>query len=332
MTRSATDLHVASLVRGLDRTLTLADATRLVPHVAAKLPVDTVEAGRVPAGVHLAMTGDATTVTLRVRAGERTSVPAPTVDEVFTVWCGTRLVGHVPLAAEVVVGLPVRDADDIVRIYLPETRTCVVESVVAQGGIVSAPPTARRWVAYGDSITQGWSVTDAGRVWPSVVARDVGLDLVNLAFAGSARGELPAAVQVAESGAELVTLSWGTNCWSSIPTDAAQLAETVRLFLAVVRHGLPEVPIIVISPIVRPGAETEPNRFDATLEGLRAAMEASVTAAASDDPRVTLVRGRDLVQADDLVDGVHPGDVGQAAMAEALLPIIRAATESSLNQ
>jgi lysophospholipase L1-like esterase len=309
-------------VRGLDPSLRLADATRIVPSVAAKLPVDTVGAGRVPAGVHLAMVGDASSVILTVRPGEATSAPAPTVADVFTAWSGDRVVARVPAAQEVVIDLPPRSAHDVVSIYLPEPSGGVVVSMVALGGDLRPAPVGRRWVAYGDSITQGWSVSDVGLAWPSLVARRMGLDLVNLAFAGSARGELPAAVQVSGSGADLVTLSFGTNCWSSIPTDERHIAETMRLFLAVVREGLPDVPVVVVSPIVRPAAESTPNRFGATLHDLRVALEKAVTVSAQTDGRLVLVPGRDLVDAADLVDGVHPGDAGQAAMARTLAGVI----------
>lgn len=313
---------VNAYVRGLDPSLLLAAATRLVPSVAAKLPADTNGAGRVPAGVHLAMVGNASSVTLTVRLGDRTSAPAPTAEDVFTVWCRDRLVARIPVAREVVIDLPSRGEGDVVAIHLPETISTVVESLAVAGGDLRPAPRSLRWVAYGDSITQGWSVSDVGLAWPSILARELDVELVNLAFAGSARGELPAAIQVSESRADLVTLTWGTNCWSSVPTDAAQVAETMRLFLTVVRQGLPDVPVIVVSPIVRPDAETAPNRFGATLEDLRAAIETAVLAMAGVDSLVTLVPGRDLVTAAELIDGVHPGDVGHAAMAHALRPVI----------
>src|SRR5262249_23590848 len=161
-----------------------------------------------------------------------------------------------------------------------------------------------RWVVYGDSITQGWSVTEPGLAWPSRVADTLGLDLVNLGFAGAARGELPTADAVAASGADAVALAWGTNAYSALATSAARIAERMRLSLTAVRAGLPTAPVVVVSPLVRPDAETVPNRFGATLGELRAALEDAVRrfAAATGDTRVTLVPGRDLVPAELLAD------------------------------
>jgi lysophospholipase L1-like esterase len=99
------------------------------------------------------------------------------------------------------------------------------------------------------------------------------------------------------------------------------VAEGLRAFLDVVRQGHPETPIIVVSPIVRPDAETTPNRLGATLVDLRAAIE-DVTAERND---VSLVPGLPLVAAEQLPDGIHPGDEGHAAIATAVAPVIEKA-------
>jgi lysophospholipase L1-like esterase len=322
---------VADLLRGLLPGVSPDAGTRLPPTAGAKLPTDTVGAARVPAGVHLAFTGTAGQVRLTVRPGDPTSVPSPGVAESFVVFVDDEQVGAVGLpdgAGAVDVPLPTRAPDAVVRVFLPEPVALVVESVQPVGGEIAPAGTGPRWVVQGDSISQGWSVTSAGLAWPSRVARRLGLDLVNLGFAGSARGELVAATVVADSRADAVTLAWGTNCWSSIPTDARAIAEQMRLFLTVVRQGLPDVPVVVVSPIVRPPAESEPNRFGSSLVDLRRSMESAVTefARAHGDERLTLVPGLGLVPAELLVDGVHPGDEGHRRLADELAPLVGAAT------
>ncbi|MEU9456121.1 GDSL-type esterase/lipase family protein [Streptomyces sp. NPDC048277] len=308
-------------LRGVLPTVPWADGrSRLPAGVCAKLTADTVRAARVPAGVHLAFTGAVTTVELTVTVGERTSVPAPTLPEAFVVRVANRPSRRVPLPADgavVRVPLPERDPDQVVRVYLPESVEVAVVGL-AGDGLLEPAPRGPLWVVYGDSITQGWSVTEPGLAWPSRVAGTLGLDLVNLGFAGAARGELPTADAVAASGADAVALAWGTNAYTSLPTSAARIAETMRLYLTVVREGLPEAPVVVVSPVVRPDAEAVPNRFGATLADLREALEESVRrfAVTTGDDRVTLVPGRDLVPAELLVDGIHPGDEGHRALAE----------------
>ncbi|MCU1476742.1 MAG: family lipase, partial [Subtercola sp.] len=202
-----------------------------------------------------------------------------------------------------------------ITIYLPEGDNLRVTGLRAVNGSVRPAPRGPRWIVYGDSITQGWSTTDAGAIWPARVARTRGLDLVNLGFAGAARGELPVAFQVARSAPELVVLAWGTNSWSTIPVDGPSLSSTMRLFIAAIRAENPTVPMLVLSPIVRPAAETQPNLFGATLRDLRTAIEETVLALAADDAHLALLAGLALVPEAELVDGVHPGDAGHARMA-----------------
>jgi lysophospholipase L1-like esterase len=45
----------------------------------------------------------------------------------------------------------------------------------------------------------------------------------------------------------------------------------------------------------------------------------------ADDPALTLVEGFPLVTVEQLVDGIHPGDEGHAAMAAVIGPAIAAA-------
>ncbi|MGH3247072.1 MAG: GDSL-type esterase/lipase family protein [Trebonia sp.] len=322
---------VTEFLRGVLPSVPWSAGSRLPAAATAKMTIDTIRAARVPAGVHLAFTGSARAVELTVRPGERTSVPSPALaGEAFVARVPGQPVVTVPLPADgqpadgqsapmaLRVPLPERDPDTVVRLYLPEAVEVQLTGLSAVGGNLVPAPRGPLWVVYGDSISQGWSVTEPGLAWPSLVAADLGLDLVNLGFAGSARGELLAADAVGASGADAVALAWGTNSWLSLPTDATMIAGTMRLFLTALRQGLPDAPVVVVSPIVRPRGEDTANRFGASLRDLRAALEDAVLRFAADagDQRLTLVPGRDLVPAGQLVDGIHPGDEGQRSLAD----------------
>lgn len=315
-------------VRGVLPGVSWAEGSRLPAAASRKLPSDTGRAARVAAGVHLALTGTARAVDLTVRLGERTTVPAPTVAEAFLVRAaGTPGVAvPVPAGGSVRLPLPERAPDEIVRIHPPEAVEVRVDSLTPVDGVIEPAPRGPLWVVYGDSIAQGWSTSEAGLAWPSLVAESLGLDLVNLGFAGAARGEMLAADVVAGSAAAAVTLAWGTNAWSSLPTDAPAIAETMRLFLTALRQGLPAAPIVVVSPTVRPDAEETGNRFGATHAQLRTALEDAVRrfVTATGDTRITLVPGRDLVPADELPDGLHPGDAGHRGLAVGVAPHVAA--------
>ena len=69
--------------------------------------------------------------------------------------------------------------------------------------------------------------------------------------------------------------------------------------------------------MLRPDAETTPNRLGATLADLRAAMEEAVRARIdAGDDRIVLVPGAEVITAAHLADGIHPGDDGHARLAE----------------
>lgn len=319
-----------NLLRGLLPASAWSQGSRLPADSQAKLPLDTLRASRIAAGVHLAFTGSASAIDLTVRIGDRTTVPAPTVPEAFVVQTAgaPAVVADISASTDRIrLRLPERDLDQVVRVYLPESFEVGLESVEAVDGQIAPAPRGPSWVVYGDSISQGWSVSLPGRAWPTLVADGLGLDLVNLGFAGSARGELLTADAVAHSKADVVTLAWGTNAWSSLPTDVAQISATMRLFLTAVRQGLPEAPLIVVSPIVRPAAEETPNRFGATLSDLRAAVEDAVLRFAdrTADKRLVLVEGRSLVPPEELVDGIHPGDDGHRSLARGTAPAVASA-------
>jgi len=262
-------------------------ATRSVPYPRAKpddrLPRDTWQMACIPAGVRLEFVGSSDVTIELDGAGDD--------------------------------GLAWVEADDRTVVYLPAQAGVRVVSIE---GDVEPAPAQPRWLAYGDSITEGWVTSTPAQAWPAVAGREHGLDVVNMGYAGAARGEIASAEHVAELPADVITVAHGTNCWTRTPHTAAMVAEGLRAFLDVVRQGHPDTPVVVVSPIVRPDAETTPNRLGATLQDLRRAIE-DVAAERTD---VDLVPGADLVRPDQLPDGIHPGDEGHAAIAARVGPVL----------
>jgi lysophospholipase L1-like esterase len=262
-------------------------ATRSVPYPRAKpddrLPRDTWQMACIPAGVRLEFVAD---------GDVRIDVEGADTDDLT--WT---------------------TGDDRHIVYLPAKAGARFTSV--DGDVTPGPPQPR-WLAYGDSITEGWVTSTPAQAWPAVAGRAHGLDAVNMGYAGAARGEIVSAEHVAELAADVITVAHGTNCWTRTPHTAAMVAEGLRAFLDVVRDGHPKTPVVVVSPIVRPDAEDSPNRLGASLMDLRNAIED----VASERNDVELVPGADLVRPDQLPDGIHPGDDGHAAIAAAVGPVL----------
>jgi lysophospholipase L1-like esterase len=165
--------------------------------------------------------------------------------------------------------------------------------------------------------------------WAAIVARRHGLDLVNMGYSGAARGEIPSAEEIASLDADVITIAHATNCWTRIPFSTGMFREGLSAFLHVVRQGHPETPIVAISPITRPDAESTPNRLGASLADLRAVFERVVhDRIAGGDAHLTLVEGLPIVDPALLDDGIHPGDAGHLAMAAAIGPVVAAAVDN----
>jgi lysophospholipase L1-like esterase len=244
----------------------------------------------------------------------------------FALFRGERLVAEAPARlGEGSVRLAAGRGPERAIVHLPEGMRPTLLGLRARGGEIAPAPREPRWLCYGDSIVEGWKASAPAWAWPARAGRAHGFDVVNLGYAGAARGELASAEEIAAQGADLITIAHGTNCWTRTPHGEALFAEGLRAFLAIVREGHPSTPIVALSPILRVDAEAKPNRLGATLADLRRAFERVVCERiASGDQRLVLVPGRDLVPAAELPDGIHPDDAGHARLARRLGPLLRA--------
>jgi lysophospholipase L1-like esterase len=292
-----------------------------------RLPADTRAAAALPVGVRLEFVGDAEAVEIayRTETGEL-GYRGPGAGTRFSLLRGDRVVAEVEAAlGEGRLRLPVGAGPEPAVVYLPEGMRPTVLGLRALGGRLEPAPRAPRWLCYGDSIVEGWQASGPAWAWPARVGRACALDVVNLGYAGAARGEIASAEEIAGLDADLITVAYGTNCWTRTPHGGALFAETLRAFLAVVRSGHPETPIVAVSPILRLDAETKANRLGATLGDLRRVFERVVRERIrAGDRALVLVEGEGLVPADELPDGIHPDDVGHARLARCLAPVLEA--------
>lgn len=303
---------------------------RADPGDSERLPGDTWRTACLPVSVRLEMTGDANGVEVAYgTATDDLGYRGDGAGRFFSLWRGGAEVDRAEAClgegmARLEMGGGPPEAPAVV--YMPEGMRPEVRRVTGVGGRISPAPPQPRWLAYGDSIAEGWVASSPAMSWPAVVGREHAIDLVNLGYAGAARGEIVSAEQMAALTADVITVSHGTNCWTRVPFSRPMMKEATAAFLEVLRQGHPLTPIVVASPVLRPDAESAPNRLGATLADLRSAMEeATEERAASGDSSMALVKGRDLLVAGDLPDGIHPGDRGHRAIARAMGAAIAAA-------
>ncbi len=310
---------------------------RADPSDIGRLPADTWGTASLPVGVRIEVVGTASALDIEyTTATDDLGYRGVGAGAVFSAWSGGLQVDEQPATlgtsvVRVCVGLAT--AGERAIVYLPEGMKPTIISINAIGGSVAPAPAQPRWLAYGDSIAEGWIASGPAGAWPAIAGRTHGLDVVNLGYAGSARGEIVSAEHIASLSADVISITHGTNCWTRIPHSAEQMYANTSAFLRIVRAGHPGIPIVVGSPIVRPDGESTRNRLGATHDDIRRAMEAAARDLVdAGDRLVTLVPGRDIVDASLLADGVHPGDAGHAALASVFGAAVAAALASSVAQ
>jgi lysophospholipase L1-like esterase len=301
----------------------------------ARLPADTRAQAAVPVGVRLEFTGEAEAVEIAYcTATEELGPRGAGAGTGFALYRGARLVSEAPAelgAGAVRLAAGAGPARGIVA--LPEGMRPVIRAIRAVGGEIAPAPPQRRWLCYGDSIAEGWCATGPAGAWPARVGREWELDVVNLGYAGAARGEIASAEEIARLPADVISISHGTNCWTRTPHDAALFGAGLAAFLAIVRQRHPATPIVAVSPVLRVDAETTCNRLGATLADLRTAFEDAIRERMSGgDARLSLVPGLPLLPADRFADGIHPDDEGHARLAAALGPLIHAACDDAARE
>ncbi|MFG2719979.1 GDSL-type esterase/lipase family protein [Streptomyces sp. NPDC048416] len=302
---------------------------RADPDDVMRLPWDTGERAALPIGMRIEFTArgaHAVEIRYRARVPERDAA-LHDLAHTFALWQGDHCLAETTVAPheEGRIRLQLPHSPGPFTIHPPETQAPRIIGVRAVGGTIAPARRTARWLVHGDSITEGWWSTRPAHAWPAVAGRALGLDTVNLGYAGGGRGELPIAEQLARLPADVLTLAFGTNCWSPVPFSAALMHETTLAFVRLLRRGHRETPLLLVSPLLHPEAERTPNALGATLAELRTAMEdAALELVSEGDGHLHLLPGRDLLTPDHLADGLHPTDEGHAvlgaAVARALAP------------
>jgi lysophospholipase L1-like esterase len=292
---------------------------RVNPIDRMRVPGDTWQMASIPVGVRLEIAGDADEVEISYRTTtDQTGYRGDGAGVTFEAWTSEGLAAQEKAElGEGTVRLPLADPERTI-VYLPEGMRPWILGVTGVGGSIERAAAQPRWIVYGDSVVEGWIASAPALAWPAIAGREHGLDHVNLGYAGAARGELASAEQIGKLDADLISVCHGTNCWTRTPHSVAQMAANTAAFLDVLRQDHPTTPIQVVSPVVRPDAESTPNRLGATLSMLRQAMESVASNRMIADERMSLVEGLGLIEESQLGDGIHPDDSGHRAMAETI--------------
>ncbi|HEY3330431.1 MAG TPA: GDSL-type esterase/lipase family protein [Capsulimonadaceae bacterium] len=211
------------------------------------------------------------------------------------------------------------------EIYLPYGDSVDFAGLDISDGatlVPTKPKSMVRYVAYGDSITHGFSATSVDKTYAFQVAKAKGWSLVNLGLGGRA-SNVPDGRLIGSLPADVITVLIGVNDWQA-GAKLEQTQKNVSGFLNAVRVAHPTTPIYVITPLwVAPSWKPAGATID--LESYRQVLREIV--AARNDANLHVIEGPSLIDhiatLFDVV-AVHPNDAGLTMMAERLVQSISA--------
>ncbi len=180
-----------------------------------------------------------------------------------------------------------------------------------------APRPAVRWVAFGDSVTHGFTASSVAHTYPFLVGEAKGCQVINAGIGGrsaqASDGDFLAGLD-----AEVFSVAIGVNNWQG-GTDLNAFRTQVDGLLRRLRKGKPAARIYVITPLWVPPTWS-PETVTRPLEDYRVVIREVVTALR--DQNVRVIEGPTLIDHDvALFDAiaVHPNDAGFSQMAERLM-------------
>ena len=327
---------------------------------------------RMPSGVRMRFATDSTRVGIGFLATNMMTPPRPRRPVVFNletsegleraestagnvIRMGIKAPGGFELvrgAADTVVFDGLAPGEKTCEVWLPhnafvELRTLVVEEGASVGPV---PPDNRpQWVHYGSSISHCMEAEEPAMTWPAVAARGAGVALRNFGFGGQCHLDQFVARTIRDlDDVDVVTIKTGINIVNMDSMRERVFTPALHGFLDTIRERKPEVPLMVISPIYCPSAETRPGptipddrgKF-VTVDGFEPYRLGSLslvrireiiagvvdTRRAAGDLNLHYHDGLTLFGADDapdLPDDLHPNPAGYRRMGERFAPVLKA--------
>ncbi len=165
-------------------------------------------------------------------------------------------------------GLPERDK--LVELWLPWSETTHLVELRTDAPVRPAPADRRVWLHHGSSISQGSVAAGPRTTWPAVAAQRGGVELVNLGLAGSALLDPFTARTMRDLPADVISVKIGINIANHDVMRRRAFGPAVHGFLDTIRDGHPDVPLLVVSPLLCPIHEDTPGPGTFDLEVLGA--------------------------------------------------------------
>lgn len=236
---------------------------------------------RMPAGVRVQFQTDATsislealTTSLRFAEGDAISVPFQLqVETELRTEFMTR--GHeikpspsAPQGFEIIRGEPDTVTFDelpvgakFCEIWLPHNAYVALRKLTLNDGasFLPLPDDPRpKWIHYGSSISHCMEANVPAETWPAVAARRGDLSLMSFGVGGQCHLDQFVARTIRDQDADFISMKIGINVINLDSMKERVFTPAMHGFLDTIREKKPATPILVISPIFCPSAETRP--------------------------------------------------------------------------
>ena len=166
-------------------------------------------------------------------------------------------------------------------------------------------------VFYGSSITHGTGASRPGLTYSNMLSNRFNIYTYNLGFSGQCKGEPAMAEYIAGLEMSAFVMDYDHNA----PTPE-HLEATHKPFFERIRQSHPELPVIMLTrPNMRPELEINKRMRDVVYKTYTDAL-------ANGDKNIYFVDGGEFLKpygdADAMLDGTHPNDLGYRGMADAI--------------
>ncbi len=181
-------------------------------------------------------------------------------------------------------------------------------------------PVSGRIVIYGTSITQGGCASRPGMAYTNILSRWLGIEIINLGFSGSGKGEKELAYIITLiKKVRCIVLDYQANAGDSY-------ISTLGEFVRILREKFKDTSLIIISRPAVAGWAFDKKLKDRVMKGYRFQDRLVREMREKGDKKIFSYCGSELFKdmwQESTVDGCHPTDLGFLTMANALYKILR---------
>lgn len=181
------------------------------------------------------------------------------------------------------------------------------------------PKTEKPVICYGTSIMQGGCASRPGMAHTNILSRWFNREFINLGFSGNGQLDYEIAEIIAEHDASLIILDFMPN------VNVEQIEQKMKTFYDIIRHKLPQTPILFIENPVFPQGKFDLYMQKTVKEKNEALRKVFSNLLSSGEKNIRLISSVGMIGVDDeaTVDGIHFTDLGFMRYAHYLYPYIQ---------